>query len=143
MYNFKKIAALGLAFTMVIGSTVTAFASDPAPDPDVTANMASAKEITGTGTEDYVNKNVMKVTLPTEDRMNAIFDYRLDPQGLIAKSKNYAGTAVTGTATGVVTFIGLTKASKNVFEPASEKIIKTITKYSPEELNSCRYGNRS
>ena len=45
---------------------------------------------------------------------------------------NFKDNAI-GTATGVVTFIGLTKASKNVFEPASEKIIKTITKYSPEE----------
>lgn len=125
MYNFKKIAALGLAFTMVFGSTVTAFATDPdpAPDPDVTANMASATEITGTGTEDYVNKNVMKVTLPTEDRMNAIFDYRLDPQGLIAKSKNYAGTAVTGTATGVV-FLN-TANGKNTISNTSDPL--TIT----------------
>lgn len=132
MYNFKKIAALGLAFTMVIGSTVTAFASDPAPDPDVTANMDDATEITGTGTEDYVNKNVMKVTLPTEDRMNAIFDYRLDPQGLIAKSKNYAGTAVTGTATGVV-FLN-TANGKNTISNTSDPLTITNKSSIPVDL---------
>lgn len=130
MYNFKKIAALGLAFTMVIGSTVTAFATDS--DGDVNASQDSATEITGTGSEDYVNKNVMKVTLPTEDRMNAIFDYRLDPQGLIAKSKSYAGTAVTGTATGVV-FLN-TASGKSTISNTSDPLTITNKSSIPVDL---------
>lgn len=127
MYNFKKIAALGLAFTMVFGSTVTAFATDPDPapasDPDITATQTEGTEVTGTGTEDYVNKNVMRVTLPTAEKMATIFDYRLDPQGLIAQSKSYAGTAVTGTASGVV-FLN-TASGKSVISNTSDPF--TIT----------------
>lgn len=131
MYNFKKIAALGLAFTMVIGSTVTAFATDA--DGDVNASQTSATEITGTGTEDYVNKNVMKVTLPTSERMNAIFDYRLDPQGLIAKSKSYAGTAVTGTATGIV-FLN-TANGKSTISNTSDPLTITNKSSIPVDLS--------
>ena len=129
MYNFKRIAALGLAFTMVLGSGVTAFAEDN----DVTANQSSATEITGTGTEDYVNKNVMKVTLPTADRMNEIFDYRLDPQGLIAKSKSYAGTAVTGTATGMV-FLN-TANGKNTISNTSDPLTITNKSSIPVDMS--------
>jgi hypothetical protein len=116
MYNFKRIAALGLAFTMVFGSTVTAFADDN----DVTASQDAQTTISGTGTEDYVNKNVMKVTLPTADRMNEVFDYRLDPQGLIAKAKTYGATAVTGTATGIV-FLN-TASGKSVISNTSDPL---------------------
>ena len=131
MYNFKKIAALGLAFTMVLGSGVTAFATET--ENNVTASQASAAEITGTGTEDYVNKNVMKVTLPTSERMDAIFDYRLDPQGLIAKSKSYAGTTVTGTATGIV-FLN-TANGKSTISNTSDPLTITNKSSIPVDLS--------
>ena len=100
MYNFKRIAALGLAMTMVVGSSVTAFATDT--NQDVTAKVDTAKEVIGTGSEVYIDKNIMKVTMPTDAAIATFFDYKLDPQGLIAESKSFAGTAITGTATGIV-----------------------------------------
>jgi len=101
MYNFKRIAALGLAMTMVVGSSVTAFATE-STSQDVSQAVTTAKEVVGTGSEEYIDKNVMKVTMPTDAAIAKFFDYKLDPQGLIAEAKNYAGTAVTGTATGIV-----------------------------------------
>jgi hypothetical protein len=44
----------------------------------------------------------MKVTMPTNTAIATFFDYKLDPQGLIAEAKSYGSTAVTGTATGIV-----------------------------------------
>lgn len=100
MYNFKKIAALGLVMTMALGSSLTAFATDT--NQDVTAKVDTAKEVIGTGSEVYIDKNIMKVTMPTDAAIATFFDYKLDPQGLIAESKSFAGTAITGTATGIV-----------------------------------------
>ncbi len=98
MRNFKRFAALIVSLTMVAGSTMTAFASD------VTSNTASGSEpeITGAGTEAYVDKNVMKVTLPTS--LEGLFDYKVDPDGLINTTKAYGSQkleSVTDT-TGVV-----------------------------------------
>ena len=100
MYNFKKIAALGLAFTMVIGSSVTAFATDT--EQTISAKSTADTAVVGTGSEEYIDKNIMKVTMPTTAAIAKFFDYKLDPQGLIAEAKNYAGTEITGTATGIV-----------------------------------------
>lgn len=104
MYNFKRIAALGLAMTMVVGSSVTAFATSPSldGDGDINAKVADGVEVVGTGTEEYIDKNIMKVTMPTDAAIATFFDYKLDPQGIIAEAKSYAGTAITGTATGIV-----------------------------------------
>jgi hypothetical protein len=105
MYNFKKIAALGLAMTMVLGSSLTAFASGPSTDADGDINAkvdGDGIEVVGTGSEEYLDKNIMKVTMPTDAAIATFFDYKLDPQGIIAEAKSYAGTAVTGTATGIV-----------------------------------------
>lgn len=98
MRNFKKFAALIVSLTMVAGSTMTAFATD------VTSNTASGSEpeITGAGTEAYVDRNVMKVTLPTT--LTGLFDYKVDPDGLINTTKAYGSQtleSVTDT-TGVV-----------------------------------------
>ena len=41
MYNFKKFVALGMAAAMVLGSSLTAFADDPAE--------GAAVEVTGAG----------------------------------------------------------------------------------------------
>ena len=99
MYNFKRIAALGLAMTMALGSSLTAFASDSS---DVTKPVTTPKEVVGTGEEVYVDKNIMKVTMPTDAAIANFFDYKLDPQGLIAEAKSYGSTPITGTATGIV-----------------------------------------
>lgn len=102
MYNFKKIAALGLALTMALGSSLTAFASETTGTDFTQGTGNTTKDVTGTGTEEYIDKNIMKVTMPTDTTYAKFFDYKLDPQGLIAEAKSYAGTDITGTATGIV-----------------------------------------
>lgn len=112
MYNFKKIAALGLVMTMALGSSLTAFASDTTSQ-DLTGKTTADKSVVGTGSEEYVDKNIMKVTMPTNDAIAKFFDYKLDPQGLIAEAKSYAGTDITGTATGIV-FMNDNKGKKTI-----------------------------
>lgn len=84
--NFKKILAFTMAATMVLGSTVTAFASEPTP---ATADVTTAVELTGAGSSAYVDKNVMSVVVPT-----ANFKYKIDPEGVMSEVKSYDGTAV-------------------------------------------------
>lgn len=76
----KKVLAAALAATMLLGSTVTAFADE---------GTAS-----GTGTvEGVVKKDVFNVVLPTESTANSALAFILDPQGLI---KETSGSAHTG-----------------------------------------------
>ncbi|WP_026526298.1 hypothetical protein [Butyrivibrio sp. VCD2006] len=98
--NYKKLIAFTMAVTMVFGSSITAFASETSTESDITANDTTGKTITGTGSEAFVDKNVMKVTVPTN--LTNLFNYKVDPQGLVSATKSYDGTEVTGTATGVV-----------------------------------------
>lgn len=98
--NFKKIVAFTIATTMVLGSSLTAFATEATTDIETGTAATSGKELIGTGSEAFVNKNVLKVTVPTD--VSKVFDYKVDPQGLIAETGSFAGTAVTGDATGVV-----------------------------------------
>lgn len=72
--KLKKLMAVGLAATMVMGSSVVAFAADTST---VTEN--------GSGTlEGIVNTDVYSVVLPTTGANT--LDYIADPQGLIAKT---------------------------------------------------------
>ena len=93
--NLKKIVAFTVAATMVLGSSVTAFAND------ITANTTTASEATGTGTSAYVDTNVMKVTLPT---LSGAFDYKVDPEGIVSQIKKYDAAEVTSVTdtTGVI-----------------------------------------
>lgn len=96
MKNFKRLVALGLTAVMVFGSSLTVFAEvKKDSDGDIKDDVATAdaQEITGTGSEAYVDKNVMKVTVPTT--MTAKFDYKVDPDGLIAAAKSYGADAVS------------------------------------------------
>jgi hypothetical protein len=85
--NIKRILAFTMAATMVAGSAMTAFASEPTP---ATADVTTAVGLSGTGSSAYVDKNVMSVVVPT-----ANFNYKVDPEGVVAIAKNYEGTAVT------------------------------------------------
>lgn len=92
----KKLMAVALTATMVVGSSVTAFASDPAPtDP---ANGA-----TGSGSAfDHVDKDIISVTLPTTADVADVFDYYVDPERLINDAGTLAdGSVVTGNTDGV------------------------------------------
>ena len=132
MYNFKRIAALGLAMTMALGSSLTAFASEATSQDVSGAVSGDGKVITGTGAEVYIDKNIMKVTMPTDAAIAKYFDYKLDPQGLIAEAKSYAGTAITGTATGIV-FLN-TAGGKNVISNTSDTFTITNKSSIPVDL---------
>lgn len=76
MQKMKKGVAVALAATMVLGSTVTAFAAD--------TNSGST---TGSGTsEGHVEKKATKVVLPVEntDYESTTFAYIMDPERLIS-----------------------------------------------------------
>lgn len=83
MKIMKKLLALGLVGSMVIGSSLTAFATDP--------TGASGTAITGTGTAANleVDQVVYEVTVPTNAAMEAALSYKVDPQ-LLAYQKGDA-----------------------------------------------------
>lgn len=89
----KKIMAFILTMAMVSGSSMAVFAADPEP-----ANGAE-----GQGTLlPHVNREITAVTLPTTADVANVFDFTLDPEGLIKDSESLAdGTAVTGNNDGV------------------------------------------
>lgn len=76
MQKMKKGVAVALAATMVLGSTVTAFAAD-----------ANSGTTTGTGSsEGHVEKKATQVILPIEttDYDTSTFNYIMDPERLIS-----------------------------------------------------------
>jgi hypothetical protein len=83
MKIMKRLLALGLVGTMVIGGSLTAFATDP--------TGASGTAITGTGTAANLNVDqvVYSVTVPTNAAMTAALSYKVDPQ-LLAYQKGDA-----------------------------------------------------
>jgi len=86
----KKVMALILAATMVVGSSMTVFAAD-----------ANGAESEGTSFE-HVDKDVIDVTLPTDTAVANVFDYYIDPEGAIKSAGSLLdGTAVTGNEDGV------------------------------------------
>lgn len=89
--NLKRMTAVAMAATMVIGSTVTAFAADG-------VNGAE-----GQGTSfDHVNKEITSVTLPLDSAVDEEFNFYVDPEGLIKDAAKLTdGTAVTGNEDGV------------------------------------------
>lgn len=81
--KLRKLAALGLAATMVMGSSVVTFAAD-----------TSKGSQTGTGKlEGTVDTEVFSVVLPTTDE--STFKFTLDPEGLIKKTENAAYSGAT------------------------------------------------
>lgn len=92
----KKLMAVALTATMVVGSSVTALAGDPAP--------TDANGATGSGeTFEHVNKDVISVTFPTTAEVTDVFDYYVDPERLINDAGTLAdgSTEVTGNDKGV------------------------------------------
>ncbi len=74
--NFKRTAALMLAATMVIGSTMTIFAADD--------GIAE-----GTGTYEGIKEEPLpSITVPTDDQMANAYDYVADPNGMIEEAKD-------------------------------------------------------
>lgn len=84
--NTKRLFAVALSATMVFGSTLTAFATEP----DTTAATGSGAG-TGAGTtEGYVDTLKTKVILPIEETINEGISFRVDPQRLIAGTQKAA-----------------------------------------------------
>ena len=78
----KKVAAIVLAATMVIGSTFTAFAADSTASNASPSNASGST--TGAGTnEAHVDKEVINVVLPTVPEGSTPFAYTTDPERLI------------------------------------------------------------
>jgi len=91
MVRFKRVLAVVMATSMVLGSSLTAFASP----------------IATTGQGDYegnkVDYPVLSVTLPTADSTSGQFKYIADPNGLIKESgsQRYSGATWASDAQGV------------------------------------------
>lgn len=127
MQKIKKGVAVALAATMVLGSTVTAFAAD--------ANSGTS---TGAGTsEGHVEKKATKVMLPVEttDYDASTFKYTMDPERLISGTSGgkYDADAEFPTAndTGVYFKTGEKKYENNskelkVTNQSSHKIDLTV-----------------
>lgn len=84
--NYKKILAVGLAASMVMGSSVVAFAAEGTG--------------TGSGSLDVVEKSdVFQVQLPTDS--GTTFNYILDPTGVIkaTEAEKYGGATFADDAT--------------------------------------------
>jgi hypothetical protein len=98
MKNLKKYVALGLIGTMVLGSSITAFAGDG------DATEATAVNVEGTGANVAISTEVYSVTLPTAETMAKLFDYDVDPQGLVGATAGarYGSNITVGDNTGVL-----------------------------------------
>lgn len=90
MKGFKKIVALGVAATMMMGSSLTAFAASTTQDLSSASAGALAgaeQTVEGAGSANYLFKKVFKVTVPTSAEANKVFAYYTDPQGLIVETE--------------------------------------------------------
>jgi len=100
MVNVKRFIALAMVASMAIGSTMTSFAADPDPITENTG-AGTGSEATGTGTNAWYDKNVMKVVVPT---LAGAFDYKIDPEGAVSQIKKFDTVDVTSVTdtTGVI-----------------------------------------
>jgi len=99
--KFKKLMAVAMAATMVLGSSMTVFAADT--DIDNPAAATGLEPIEGDGQiEAYISKEVFKVTLPTVNDEGIKFT--ADPQGLL----NIADSDTYTTGAGSVFFLNAT-----------------------------------
>ena len=111
MQKFKRAMAITLAATMVIGSSVTAFAAD------------DGHSSTGTGSnEGHVDKHVISVTLPTVPANSTPFSYTVDPERLVPETNGarYGSTTFTDNAKrDGVYFLNTTGATEDTYTAAT------------------------
>lgn len=111
MQKFKRAMAITLAATMVIGSSVTAFAAD------------DGHSSTGTGSnEGHVDKHVISVTLPTVPANQTPFNYTVDPERLVPETNGarYGSTTFTDNAKrDGVYFLSTTGATADTYTAAT------------------------
>lgn len=97
MLSYRKYLAAALAATMVVGSSTIAFAATTPSNFEMSGSdvLTTDKDdpntatdtITGTGgVEGYVKEDVFKVQVPVLATDSEIFNFTLDPQGLIERT---------------------------------------------------------
>lgn len=85
----KRLLALLMSLTFVLSMSVSAFATNY--DEDVatkTTQTSLATTVSGSGTVTYIDTEVYDVVVPTDK----IFNFKLDPQGLLTGVVSGAGT---------------------------------------------------
>lgn len=91
---FKKAMAGMLVASMVLGMSMTAYATGSDPTESDESTEQTSGSVVGDGQfEGHVNKKVVKVTFPTVDATT--FAYKMDPEGLIPETDNakYSGAS--------------------------------------------------
>lgn len=114
MRNYKKILAAGLAVSMVMGSSVVAFAAEGSGS--------------GSGSLDVVEKSdVFDVVLPTDS--GTTFDYILDPTGVIkaTEAEKYGGATFADGATVFFANAATTEGDPATYSATSDAI-KAVNK---------------
>lgn len=112
--NYKRILAVGLAASMVMGSSVVAFAAEGTG--------------TGSGSLDVVEKSdVFQVELPTDS--GTTFNYILDPTGVIKETNaaKYEGTTFAENATVFFANAATTEGGATSYSATSDAI-KAVNK---------------
>ena len=123
MQKFKKIVAIALATTMVMGSSIVALADDPVTSGGTTGAGAS---------EGHVDKHVINVVLPTIQEGATPFAYTVDTERLVTETeaaKYVAGTTFTADAkTNGVYFL----TGENAYD--SKSSAQTVTSQSSADV---------
>lgn len=106
MLNYKKYLAAALAATMVVGSSTIAFAATSPSNFEMSGSDIKTEDrdkdhatgtIDGTGkVEGYVEQEVFKVEVPTIPTGSTLFNFILDPQGLIEATQGAAYNTAAG-----------------------------------------------
>ena len=127
MKRFKRVAALGLTATMLLGSTVTAFADEGGAS--------------GSGDyEGYVERtSVFSVSVPTDASATKGFDFFVDPNGLLAET-DYArlsGVTAADFESGATLFFERTPVAAN-----EEAGTAAVVKYG-KDSESIQFTNMS
>lgn len=106
---FKKVLAGMLATTMVLGMSMTALAA--------TGEATGNGSTTGSGDfEGHVDKEVIAVTFPTDS--TSVFNYKMDPEGLIAATNGAKHSGATFESGANVYF----QSAENTWTSESKKL---------------------
>ena len=125
----KKLMAGAMAVSLVMGSSLVAFAEDPAPaTPAGTGTSGGAGEVEG-----IVETDVYQATLPTAS--TSAYDYIADPQGLIRKTNAAAyegkefgeGTVFFTNVSGDTTSYSNTSDAATIINKSSKNLSVKVT----------------
>lgn len=121
--NNKKILAVALAATMVMGSSMTVFAAGtPTPAPSPTPQTGTQ---TGVGTAfNHVDREKIEVTLPVTS--NDTFKYWVDPERLVNDAGKLSETiTVTGNDDGVYFMNAASGSGTATYSAKSDQVVIT------------------